>query len=367
MVNREEIAEKKRRLRNLMSRFKLDAIILRKQCNFSWLTGGRLNLVGIATEMGAAPLLLTKEKEYVICNNIEAPRIEKEEKILDQGYELITYKWFEEQENQLIDKITKKGRVGADSFYPGTENIEQHINPLRYSLTPWEVERYKKLGLLASQAVEETAKTIESGDKECEVIGRLSERLWADRIDFVTTFCAADERIANFRHPIATEKRIKNRAMLGVNARKWGLIVTLTRFVQFGKIPPELQKQYEDNVYVECVLMVNTIPGKLAVDVLKKGIEAYKERGYPEEYQFHHQGGATGYTGRDYRVNFQTSDIIQENQAFCWNPSIAGTKSEDTMIATLKGPVLLSMPVQFPMIEIEMEGHTFQRPGMLKK
>jgi len=367
MVNHEEIAEKKRRLRNLMSELKLDAIILRKQCNFSWLTGGRLNLVGIATEMGAAPLLLTKEKEYVICNNIEAPRIEKEEKILDQGYELITYKWFEEREKEFVEKLTQKGRVGADSFYPGAENIENHINPLRYSLTPWEVERYNEVGLLASRAVEETAKTIEPGDKECEVIGRLSERLWADRADFVTTFCAADERIANFRHPIATEKRIKHRAMLGVNARKWGLIVTLTRFVQFGQIPPELKKQYEDNVYVECVLMANTIPGRPVVEVLKKGIEAYQERGYPEEYQFHHQGGATGYTGRDYRVNFQTPDIIQENQAFCWNPSIAGTKSEDTMIATSKGPALLSRAVQFPTIEMEIEGYTFQRPGILEK
>ena len=77
--------------------------------------------------------------------------------------------------------------------------------------------------------------------------------------------------------------------------------------------------------------------------------------------------GATGYTGRDYRVNFQTTDIIQENQAFCWNPSISGTKSEDTMLATSNGLVLLSKPVKFPMIEMEIEGYTFQRPGMLEK
>jgi Xaa-Pro aminopeptidase len=63
MVNQEEIGEKKRRVRDLMSQLSLDAILLRKQCNFSWLTGGHLNLVGIATEIGVAPLLLTSEKE----------------------------------------------------------------------------------------------------------------------------------------------------------------------------------------------------------------------------------------------------------------------------------------------------------------
>jgi len=126
-------------------------------------------------------------------------------------------------------------------------------------------------------------------------------------------------------------------------------------------------KQYEDNVYIDCVLMANTIPGTPAVEVLKKGIEAYKEMGYPDEYQLHHQGGATGYLGRDYRVNFLTPDIVQENQAFCWNPSITGTKSEDTMIATSKGPLLLSKPVHFPILEMEVGGHTFHRPKILEK
>jgi Xaa-Pro aminopeptidase len=350
-----------------MSRLKFDAVLIRKQCNFSWLTGGRLNLVGIATEMGAAALLLTLHKDYVICNNIEGPRIEKEEKIPEQGYEPVTFKWFEDQERQLIEKIVGKGRLGSDSGFPGAEDVSSHINQLRYSLTPWEVERYKKLGRIASRAVEETVLTIKPGDKECEIIGRLAQRLWAERVDFVTTFCAADERIADFRHPIATEKKIKKRAMLGVNARKWGLILTLTRFVQFGRMPAALLKQYEDNVYVECVLMAHTMPGAPVRDVLQKGIEAYRERGYPEEYQMHHQGGATGYTGRDYRVNFKTPDIVQKNQAFCWNPSIAGTKSEDTMLATSGGPVLLSNPVRFPVLKIKAGGFSFKRPAILQK
>jgi len=367
MKNQQEIIEKKKRIKDLMVRLKLDAMLLRKQSNFSWLTGGRLNLVGIATETGAAPLLLTHAKDYVICNNIEAPRIELEERIPQQDYELIMYKWYEDREKESIEKIVKGGRIGADAPFPGAEDAGRQIDLLRYSLTPWEVERYKEVGRCASKAVEETVQTIRPGDKECQVIGRLAERLWADRIDFVTAFCAADERIERFRHPIATEKKIEKRAMLGVNARKWGLIVTLTRFVQFGKLPPALLKQYEDNVYIDCIFMANTIPGKPAVEVLKKGIEAYRERGYPDEYQFHHQGGATGYAGRDYRVNFDTPDIVQENQAFCWNPSIRGTKSEDTILATSKGPVLLSKPVQFPIMEVKIEDCRFQRPGILEK
>lgn len=367
MVNWSEVNEKKTRIRTLMDSLNFDAILLKKQCNFSWITCGGTNQVSIATETGVASILITPGDEYIICNNIEAPRLEKEEKLLEKGYKIMIFKWYEDGEEKIINEITKNGKIGCDIDFPGIKNISQSLNPLRYSLTPWEVERYKEVGFLASKAIEETAFTIKPGDKECEIIGRLAERLWTNRLEYITTFCAADERIANFRHPLATEKRVNQRVMLCVNARKWGLVVSLTRFVQFGKIPQEIEKKYKDNVYIDCVMMSNTIPGKPVLEAFKKGIEAYQEMGYPEEYQLHHQGGAIGYTGRDYRVNFQTSEIIQENQAFAWNPSITGTKSEDVMLATSDGPVLLSKPVIFPKLELKGGEYTFIRPDILIK
>ena len=102
-------------------------------------------------------------------------------------------------------------------------------------------------------------------------------------------------------------------------------------------------------------------------EVLQKGINAYKEKGYPEEWKFHHQGGSIGYTGRDYRVNFKTPDIIQENQAFTWNPSITGTKSEDTIIATSKGPEMITRPFLYPTLSLSVAGISFTRPTILEK
>jgi Xaa-Pro dipeptidase len=364
--NFQEVKEKKKRVRTLMSELHLDAVLLRKQCNFSWLTCGGLNLVGIATEMGAASLLIASDKEYVICNNIEATRIEKEEKIPEQGYELRPYPWYDGQEEKTVREITKEKRVGCDSPFPGTTDISKDFDPLRYELFPEEIERYKILGHQTSKAIEAVAAGIKPGDRECTVIGRLAEKLWENRIDYITTFCAADERISQYRHPIPTENEIRKRVMLGVNSRKWGLIVSLTRFVQFGKVPEDFKERYRANVYIDCVFMANTIPGSPVVDTFKKGLAAYAEMGYPEEYKLHHQGGAIGYVGRDYRVNFNTKEIVRENQAFTWNPSITGSKSEDTMLATSDGPVLLSKPVTFPVLTIDVEGRSFNRPGILE-
>lgn len=365
MDRTQEVQIKRERVRVLLEEKDLDALYLKTQSNFSWLTAGGLNVVGIAMELGVSGLLLTHDHQFVICNNIEAPRMMREEKLGDQGYELHSFPWHSDREQDLVRELSGGGRVGADYHLPGTENIASAVARLRYSLLPAEVERYKEVGRLTSLAIEQTAQTIRPGDKECHVVGRLAERLWADRLDYITTFCAADERIAEFRHPVATEKQIARRVMLCVNARKWGLIISLTRFVQFEPVSDELRHVYDANVRIDCTLMANTIPGTPVVDAFNKGIEAYHALGFADEYELHHQGGAIGYAGRDYKVNFDTDEIVQQNQAFTWNPSITGSKSEDTMLATADGPLLLSVPIEFPVLELEVDGHMFRRPDIL--
>jgi Xaa-Pro aminopeptidase len=205
------------------------------------------------------------------------------------------------------------------------------------------------------------------GEKESEVVARLCYEIWKDRIDPITLMSAADDRVFKFRHPIPTERKIEKYLMVSVNARKWGLIVSLTRFVHFGRLPQELREKYEANVFIDCTLMVHTRPEIPARDVLRKGIDVYREKGYPEEWKLHHQGGSIGYTGRDYRVNFKTSDIVQENQPFTWNPSITGTKSEDTILATSKGPEMITRPILYPTLSLQVEGTIFTRPDIFEK
>jgi Xaa-Pro aminopeptidase len=245
--------------------------------------------------------------------------------------------------------------------------LAEDIARLRYSLTPEEIERYRWLGEKASLALEKTVMKAKKGEKESEVVGRLCKELWKDRIDPITLMSAADDRIYRFRHPIPTERKIEKYLMVSVNARKWGLIVSLTRFVYFERLPKELRAKYEANVLIDCTFMAHTRPGIPARDVLQKGIDAYKEKGYPEEWRLHHQGGSIGYTGRDYRTNFKTPDLVQENQAFTWNPSITGTKSEDTILATSKGPEMITKPILYPTLSMTVEGITFKRPAILVK
>ncbi|HNT37236.1 MAG TPA: peptidase M24, partial [bacterium] len=95
----------------------------------------------------------------------------------------------------------------------------------------------------------------------------------------------------------------------------------------------------------------------------EKGVEAYKAVGFPDEWKLHHQGGATGYEGRDFKGSFTSHQTVQPNQAVAWNPSITGTKSEDTFLCTESGNVLVTQAKNWPMVSVS--GFEFERPGIL--
>ena len=331
------------------------------------MTAGGLNIVGMTTEIGATSLLITEKEKYLISNNIEGPRMIQEEGLEAQGFITKTYPWHEDQEAAIVKALIKGGSLGSDVPFTGAVTVAEEFARLRYSLMAEEVERYRWLGETASLALEKTMEETRKGEKESEVVGRLCRELWKDRIDPITLMAAADERVFQFRHPIPSEKRIDRYLMVSVNARKWGLIVSLTRFVHFGKLPEEIKENYLANVYIDCVFMAGTKPGAAAKQVLQRGLDAYREKGFPEEWKLHHQGGSIGYTGRDYRTNFNTPDIVQENQAFTWNPSLRGTKSEDTILASAKGLVMITRPMSYPTVAMKVDGISFVRPGILQK
>src|SRR5512140_672777 len=108
MTNREEIEEKERRVREFMQSRGFDALLLRRQANFCWMTGGGLNLVGITTEFGVAALLITRTSKFVVCSNIEAPRMAREENLEEQGYTIASFPWHEEAEKATIQRIVGK-------------------------------------------------------------------------------------------------------------------------------------------------------------------------------------------------------------------------------------------------------------------
>lgn len=360
-----EVKEKLSRVRRFMEDNSIKAMLIKKQPNFCWLTAGGLNMVGVATEMGVTSLLVTSDEHFVISNRIEAQRMMNEEDLASLGFKLLPYEWYEDKEAELVKEAVGDGNIGCDVGVGGYINVDARFKELRYELTQGEIDRYLFMGGKLSTAIEKVLMGIKPEETEAEITGRLCAELWKDRIDPVGYMAAADERASLYRHPIPTMNKVKKYLMLCINARYKGLVTTITRLAHFGDVPDSLEKQYHKNVEIECIMIANTKIGEKINLPLMTAIDAYKRIGLPEEWKLHHQGGSMGYYARDIRVAPNNTELIRKNQAFCWNPTISGTKSEDGFIVTLNGPVMITKPVLFPSIRLEAEGREFIRPAIL--
>ena len=145
-----------------------------------------------------------------------------------------------------------------------------------------------------------------------------------------------------------------------------GLICSVTRLVSFSPLPDELRRRHEGVCSVDAAAAHATRVGRPLHDVFADIVDAYARAGFPDEWRHHHQGGSTGYQPRDVIATPSAASIVQPDQAFAWNPSIAGTKSEDTLLATADGFRWITVPgPDWPTRPVQIDGRTLHRPEIL--
>jgi Xaa-Pro aminopeptidase len=358
----DEIGIKLERVIKLLNNKGLDGIILTQNSNIAWLTGGMENRIVYTSEKGAIKLIVFKDKILVLTNNIEAERVIKEEGLDKKDFQLIVNQW---HERELLDGLIREYRLGGDGYLPGVDNLPEEIKQLRFSLLPNEIKRYRILGKETSWIISKICKNIRPGETENEIRGRLAQSLWSKNINPHVILIGSDERIFAYRHPVPKDKKIRKYVMVVVCAERDGLIVSMTRFVHFGLLPQEIKEKLYAAAKVDASFIVNTKIGMRVSDIFQNAISTYKEVGYPDEWKFHHQGGAAGYETRDYIATPDSSQIVQPNQAFAWNPSIKGVKSEDTIIVNETENEIITDDPEWPKVEVEYNGEKISRPDIL--
>jgi len=355
---------KERRARDLMDREGLDALAVCGSGNFAWLTCGGSNYISIASESGPTAAVITRGGKYIVCDNIESPRIADEE-VGGLGFEIHEFAWYEGGRERIISKLASGGTIGSDVPMEGARDVASAVQSCRRILTEAEIERYKWLGANAGECLSLACREIEPGNTEHEIAGLLGRYLYARGIVPTLALIGTDERISRYRHPQPTDRKLQRVAMLVIGARRWGLIASATRMVHFGPLPAELRRRHDAVTRVDAALIAATKPGARMGDIFRLGMDAYAQAGFPGEWKLHHQGGPTGYRARDFLVNETTDAVAAANQAFAWNPSITGAKSEDTIIATSSGPIILSASDDWPKIEVEIGDATIARPDVM--
>lgn len=365
MTRFEDVQIKLARVRDYMANAGLEAILLATTANFAWITSGGDDHVELNNKVGVAPIVVKRDKVYVVADNIEAPRLSAEE-LNGLDFDVLNSEWFDPivQKNALA-KVIGGSLCASDVQRTDMPCVSGEITALRYDLTPLEIERYKWLGPHSSAAVEKAARSIEPGMSEIQIAGEMARNLMADGMTPVVLLVANDDRKFKFRHPMPTDSKIVKYAMLVCCARRWGLVTSRTRSVNFGNLPREIEDRQRAVCYVDAAFMAATRTGVPVSEIFRAAQAAYAKVGYPDEWRYMHQGGSIGYESRDY-IGLPTSkEHVVPHQAFTWNPTIQGTKSEDTIISTSGAPELITLTGEWPTMKIDIEGIKLDRPEIL--
>ena len=309
--------------------------LLTRRANVAWVTLGAQAHVVLSSEAAVVGVLVTADDAVVLTQINEAARIADEE--LDGlGLEVVALPWHDP------DAVAAEARRRAGGDPLDDAALEASLLPLRMRLSELEAERVTWLSDRARAAVEGALDGAAPGRTEHEVSAEAARLLGVVGARAPVLLAAADDRIARYRHPIPTARRVERRLMLVVVAERWGLHAAITRFAELSEPDPEIVARLEAVARVHEAMVSATRPGVTLGDVLTAAQRAYAAEGHSDEWRLHHQGGVIGYHGRERIAVPGDETAIEPGMAFAWNPSITGAKAEETILLGREGVRVLT-------------------------
>jgi antitoxin VapB len=312
-------AERKRRLAVEAAGGRL---VTSRPWDVRWLLCGRGRPVDVSAPNSPYTVVVEEGSARVLYQDIEDSRVRAEERFDELDYELEPYPWFEGH---------------------GLEQTEPALDELRRNLCLEEIERYRAAGADTAEAMRVTLGALRPDMTELEAAAELGRQALRRGLVPLVDLVAGEDRQRVHRHPLPTEAALGRHALLAITADRDGLHVSMTRLVSFGAPAKELARLVEACAEVDAAYIAASLPGRTLGEAFAAGERTYAERGFPEEWRLHHQGGLTGYRGREVFAVPGEPTRIPPCAALAWNPSIAGgAKSEDTVLVTEDGVEVLT-------------------------
>lgn len=362
-----DIDEREERLERFLAEEGYEAVWFARPNAFAWLTGGD-NWVDASADVGDAAAGYLGDGEWtVVTNNIEAGRIAAEELPAELSMSVAADDWYEAS---LADSIAARSPTpaAADFDVPGLDSVDP--TRLRLRLGEDDLAAYRDLGREVALAVETVCRELQPGDTEHEVAAGIRISLAGRNIDAPVVLVGGSERAPEYRHPTPTDAALGEYALVIVTARRGGLHASCTRTVAFD--PPEWladRHRAAQRVETRALAATRDAAGRddgTAGDVFAAIREGYAEEGHEGEWREHHQGGATGYAGREWFATPGSDAPVANEAAYAWNPTVEGAKSEDTAYVADDSVEVLTDSGRWPTDTVEVDGLTLQRPAILQ-
>jgi len=323
-----DLDERAGRLDDALATRGLAAVWFARPNGFAWLTGGR-NVVDRDADLGVAAAGYDGSFR-AITNNIEAGRLADEE--LPDRFDVESFPW---HETTLPAAVAERSPApaAADFDAPGLEPIDPVA--IRQPLSAADVGAYRRLGRDVAAAVERVCLELAPGDTESETAVAVRTALERRGIAAPVVLVGGGDRAPRYRHYTPSDTEVGAYALVSVTAERGGLYASCTRTAAFD--PPEwLRARHRAAARVEATAIAATRAvadgGGTAGEAFRAIRAAYEGVGWDDEWRNHHQGGAAGFDGREWIATPDGDEPVTAPMAYAWNPTVAGAKSEDTVL-----------------------------------
>jgi antitoxin VapB len=357
-----ESQAKRARLCHSMASAGLAAIHLQRTENIAWITAGRVDRrVLLPSALGIATILLLRNGDaFYLAPDNELRRL-AEEDFSGLPFTAIAAPWHAADFTAKIRSLVGDGRIATDTNTEGAALLQEE----RASLAETEIERYRWLGRNTAEVTATVLESLQPGLSERTMAARVAASLLERGIEPSVLLMAVDERILRYKHAVAQNAILQHFGMLNLCSRRWGLAISITRFVHFGLMPRQLADAFTVAAEANARLLAATKVGAASAELFATAADTYASLGHPGEQHSHHQGGATGYSEREWLATPAGKERVVNNQAFAWNPSVAGGKVEDTVLLRDGAIELLTGTPDLPLVSTRAGDLTVQSAGVL--
>jgi len=364
---KEIIRNRIEKLRKILVNTEKEGLLLSREENIAYLTFGARNRITLNTTEGVASILITPEDVFLITNNIEMNRLFAEEipGELHDLFKPVTFKWWQTEYDSLTDLVRMKNLISDTGRYM-TKNISTDINTHRYVLSEYEFSTLRSVGQLIDEVFYRLMPKLTSQMTEWDVQGIFFREFFRLGYDPILILVFGEQSARLYRHNLPRNAKLGSHCFVSFCVRHKGLVLSSTRSVLFSE-SQTIREQHEKNCRIDAQLLSFSRPGRKMDELFTQLEQAYATEGFADEWMLHHQGGLAGYKSRELVCTPTTRYTLMEGNCVAWNPTITGTKSEDTAILLNGQTEIVSFPPdsQWPALEFELSGEKIRRPDLI--
>jgi antitoxin VapB len=332
------------RARDVMAASGASGLVLTRPSSVAWASAGMNPPIDRTAGTDTVWLAIGPERYTVITTKVEKPRLLAE--LVPADVEVIAVDWFDD--TALASAAARAldaapATIASDSHAAFGHDVSDALVRSRLSLSEAEQLDLADLALDATYAVESALRSWRPGESDFDIAARIAAATEATGADAPVLLVGGDDRLANFRHPVANGARPARVVMAVLVARRGGLHVALTRYAA-TEVGAAFMAGLERTQHIHAQTLDAVRVGSTHGEVMTRLTGAYDDAGWHDEWLNHYQGGPIGFGQREFEIApGQTTSMwwdepIAPCLAVAYNPSLpGGLKDEDTYLLSPAG------------------------------